>query len=346
MPKATKKGKNSQPKTELMITKDETVDVVLTRIQEFQNSGELHLPDNYSAPNALKSAWLMLQNTLDKDKKPVLEVCTNASIANALLDMVVQGLNPSKMQCYFIAYGRVLTLSRSYMGNVAISLRVDTSLEDIFAECVYEGDVIEYNILLGQRNITSHTQSLENVKKDNIVAAYAVAVTKEGVVKRTELMTMDEIKAAWSQSKIKPVSEKGTIKAGSTHDKFSAEMAKKTVTNRMTKRIISKSDDATLATKVIESTLRTMDLAASADAQSLIEEDANKGEVIDIKQEAKKPAEKKTARDPEPEKDEPEPMSDDEKRTIVEEEAVEAADEGTVYGSKKTVYGSKKKAPF
>lgn len=326
MPKVAKKGKDEKPKTELQITKDETVDVVLTRVQEFQNSGELHLPKNYSAPNALKSAWLMLQNTLDKDKKPVLEVCTTASIANALLDMVLQGLNPTKAQCYFIAYGRILTLSRSYMGNVAISLRVDTTLEDIFAECVYEGDEVAYNIFMGQRNIMSHEQKLENVKADKIIAAYAIAVDKKGKVKRTELMTMDEIKAAWSQSKMKPVTEKGTIKAGTTHQKFSGEMAKKTVTNRMTKHIISKSDDATLDMKLVESTLRTDDLAITAESQSLVEENANKGDVIDIKKEPAKPATKKVARDPEPEKDNP-AMTEDEKREIVEQEAADSLEQ-------------------
>lgn len=329
MAKVTKKEK---AKDDLMVIKDETVDVVLTRIKEFQSADELHLPENYSAPNALKSAWLMLQNTLDKDKKPVLEVCTRPSIANALLDMVVQGLNPSKMQCYFIAYGRILTLSRSYMGNVAISLRVDPTLDDIFAECIYEGDEVAYNIFMGQRNIMSHEQKLENVKADKIIAAYAIAIDKEGKVKRTELMTMDEIKAAWSQSKMKPVTEKGTIKAGTTHQKFSGEMAKKTVTNRMTKHIISKSDDATLDMKLIESTLRTDDLAAISSSQALVEENANQGKVIDIKKEPEKQATKKAGRDPRQEK-EPEhykdlidehaesgPMTDEEKQAIIEEE--------------------------
>jgi recombination protein RecT len=38
----------------------------------------------------------------------VLQACTRDSIANALLDMAVQGLNPAKKQGYFIAYGKQL----------------------------------------------------------------------------------------------------------------------------------------------------------------------------------------------------------------------------------------------
>ncbi len=72
----------------------------------------------------MKSAWLILQAAVDKDKKPVLEVCSKNSIANALLDMVVQGLNPAKKQCYFIAYGNGLACQRSYFGTMAVTKQV------------------------------------------------------------------------------------------------------------------------------------------------------------------------------------------------------------------------------
>ena len=97
---------------------------VLERIKELQSTRALTLPKDYSPENALKSAYIILQETVDKDKKPVLSVCTTASIASCLLDMVVQGLSPLKKQCYFIAYGSKLTLSRSYFGSIAIAKRV------------------------------------------------------------------------------------------------------------------------------------------------------------------------------------------------------------------------------
>jgi len=85
----------AQDKNELAIIKRDTVDVVADKVKQFQENGEVHFPANYSPENAMKSAWLTLQNTQDRNKKPALEVCTKDSIANALLDMVVQGLNPA-----------------------------------------------------------------------------------------------------------------------------------------------------------------------------------------------------------------------------------------------------------
>ena len=95
-------------KPELALVKTDVFDVVEGRVEKLSKSGELHLPGDYSAANALKSAWLILQSTLDRDKKPVLTSCTRDSIANALFDMIVQGLSPAKDQCYFIAYGNQL----------------------------------------------------------------------------------------------------------------------------------------------------------------------------------------------------------------------------------------------
>lgn len=263
----------------LMAVKKETADAVLTRVQSFQKNGELDLPPNYSAANALKSAWLMLQDVKDKNDKPALDVCTRHTVANALLDMVVQGLNPAKKQCYFIVYGNKLVMQRSYFGAKAVCMRVDKTLDDIFAEVVYQGDELEYSIDRGRRVIEQHRQKLENIDDDKIVAAYAVAIDKQGNVKRSELMTMDQLKAAWKQSKMYPIDDKGNIKASSTHGKFTAEMAKKTVTNRLSKHIINVSSDSDL---LIQSVRRTDEEAAEAEAQAEVEDYANSGEVIDI----------------------------------------------------------------
>jgi len=328
----------SKKRSDLMTLKEETVDFVLKKIQTFQKKDELDLPPNFSAANALKSAWLTLQSVVDKDKRPALDVCTKSSVANALLNMVIQGLNPSKSQCYFVVFGRDLTLMRSYLGNKAICLRVNPELQDIYSEVVYEDDKVVYNIVLGQRNIISHEQTLENIDGGKIVAAYAIAVDKEGVASRTELMTMDQIKAAWSQSKMKPITDSGSIKANTTHGKFTAEMAKKTVTNRLAKHIIGSSSDSNL---VINSIVKTDDLAAQAEVQEEVDEKANAGEVIDIKPVEKKKRgrpKKETApiTKPEPEQepekamdpDALEPLTAAEKQEILDAELAEAEEHG------------------
>ncbi|MBR6129023.1 MAG: recombinase RecT, partial [Bacteroidaceae bacterium] len=99
-------------------------DQVLEKVNKFTADGALILPRNYSVENNMKSAWLILQETLDRNGKPVLEVCTKASVANALFDMVLQGMSVSKNQGYFIAYGNKLEFQRSYFGTVALAKRV------------------------------------------------------------------------------------------------------------------------------------------------------------------------------------------------------------------------------
>ena len=57
---------------QLAMMKKDTVDVVANRIKAFQDAGEIHFPANYSPENALKAAWLTLQSTVDREKRPVL----------------------------------------------------------------------------------------------------------------------------------------------------------------------------------------------------------------------------------------------------------------------------------
>src|SRR5690606_20910731 len=150
--------------------------------------GEIHFPANYSPENAMKSAWLILQNTLDREKRPVLEVCTKDSIANSLLDMVVQGLNPAKKQGYFIAYGKQLVFQRSYFGTMAVTKRV-TGAKDICAEVVYEGDEFEFEISRGRKKITKHKQTVASINGGKIVAAYCTIVFDDER-EYTDIMTM------------------------------------------------------------------------------------------------------------------------------------------------------------
>jgi recombination protein RecT len=257
----------------LALVKKDVVDVVGKKVQEFVSRGELHLPPNYSVENAMKSAWLILQNTFDKDKKPVLQNCTKDSIANALLDMAVQGLNPAKKQGYFIAYGRQLTFQRSYFGTMAVTKRV-AGAKDIFAEIVYKGDEFEYTINRGNKVITKHVQRIENVDPNNIVAAYCTIIFDDER-QFTDIMTWAEIQKAWSKSKMNPDKE------GSTHKEFAQEMARKTVINRACKRYLNSSDDGSLLMQHVN---RADEVAAEAEVEAEIEENANQ-ELIDIEYE-------------------------------------------------------------
>lgn len=272
----------AKPETHLQLIKRSVVDLVKGKIDQFIQNGELYLPKNYSPDNAMKAAWLILQQTVDREKRPVLEVCTRDSIANALLDMVVQGLNPIKKQNYFIAYGKTLVCQRSYFGAMAVTKMVQPKIDDFAFAVVYEDDVFKYGIKNGKKMVTEHEQEIKNVDKKKIVAAYCMALDKEGNPFRTEIMTFDEILQAWKQSQMNPIDNEGNVKESSTHGKFTADMAMKTVINKTCKAIINASSDSTL---LLETMKRNDDLADRVGAEAEIEALANTGEVLEIQAE-------------------------------------------------------------
>jgi len=244
---------------------------VTATLRKFADKGELVLPEDYSIENALKSAWLVLQETENKDKIPVLQSCSQASIANALLDMAVQGLNPAKKQCYFIAYGKKLLCQRSYFGTMAVAERV-AKAKDIWAEIVYDGDEFSYEITHNRKNVTKHTQKLENIGP-NIIAAYCVIEFGNGKPDYTEIMTIEQIHKSWEKSRMK-----GTV---STHTEFPDEMAKRTVISRACKKFINASSDSNL---FLEHFNRTDEERAQDDVDKEIAGNANKN-ILEIETE-------------------------------------------------------------
>lgn len=172
---------------------------VLSKINAFQDSGELRLPPDYSAENALKSAYLILLETKNKENKFALEHCTEESVANALLKMVVWGLSPLKKQCDFIMYGNQLECGIEYTGNMVLAKRFG-GLKDIKANAILEGDdfVFEVDITTGKRKLVKHTQTLENIGNKNVVGAYAVITMADGSTD-VEIMNMVQIRDAWNQ---------------------------------------------------------------------------------------------------------------------------------------------------
>ena len=216
---------------------ENVADKVLARIKQMESIDAVHLPKNYAVENALKAAWLVLQETEDRAHNKALAVCTKESIANALLDMVLQGLSVAKKQGYFIVYGNKLTFSRSYFGTMAVAKRTGAVKGTPEAQVIYEGDDFVYTIEDGNIKIVKHDQKLENVNNDKIKAVYAVVTLTTGE-KQVAIMTKDQVLKAWNQG-----ATKGSSPA---HKNFPEEMAKKTVINRALKHIINSTDDAWL----------------------------------------------------------------------------------------------------
>jgi recombination protein RecT len=240
------------------------VDSTLERIHEMEAAGQLKIPKDYSAVNALKSAWLILQDVKDMNKKPVLDVCTKESIAYALLKMVLEGLNPMKRQCSFIAYGNKLTMQREYQGSIAIAKRV--GLKSIIANAVFDGDEFKYEFdsTTGRKKINSHTQTMDSLG-NAVKGAYAIVTMEDGST-NVEVMNIKQIQQAWQQGPTKGQSP--------AHKNFPDQMACKTVINRAVKTIINSSDDADLFEDDEQN-----ETPFTAAVKHEISENSNKGEI-------------------------------------------------------------------
>lgn len=230
----------------------------------------LSFPPDYNVANSLMGAYLILKETEDKNHKPILESCSQASIANALMDMATLGLSVQKKQGYFIAYGGKCQFQRSYFGNITIARRF--GLKDIHAEVIYEGDNFVYHIEDGNKVLDKHEQSIANIDNDKIIGAYAVVIMQDGT-KMLEVMNMKQIKQSWQQGY-------GYKEGSGTHSKFADQMAKKTVINRALKQIINTHGDVF----VQEADERTEDVdrmaQVEADVAYEIAENSNKEEFI------------------------------------------------------------------
>jgi recombination protein RecT len=293
------------------------------RVAELLKDGGLVLPDRYAWQNALKSAWLVLQDATvqggPNHGKRILEICSERSVANALLDMIVQGLNVGAKQGYFIPYGSTLTFRRSYFGSIAVAKRV-AGVDDVRALPIYAGDEVELEVEDGYRRIARHRQTFESIREGTLVGAYAIVTFRHNAFDpspprpdHVDIMTVEEIKASWGQSKgykYKPDQ--------STHATFPEAMALRTVIQRALKPLINAATDEHL---FLEAVNREPEEAIDDDLAAELE-DANTIEV-DVALEAPAEDQLEDAPDlelePEPAAEEP---ADDELARLFPEEPV------------------------
>ena len=252
---------STENKTTTEIKKQVTVtDSVLATINGMQETGELVLPKNYAVSNALKAAWIYLQDAEDKNHKPVLEVCSRTSISKSLLEMVTKGLSVAKKQCYFVAHGTELTFVPSYFGTVTVAKR-DAGVEEANGQVIYKGDVFKYAVDFetGRKKVVEHEQNLEDIDNNNIVGAYAIVKYNDGTTK-AEIMPMTQIRQAWLQG--------ATSGNSPAHKKFPDQMAIRTVINRALKLDNASADDSHLMNDDDGSVPERTALGASTTEQS------------------------------------------------------------------------------
>lgn len=217
--------------------------MVHNQLDKLVAEGNLSFPARYNASNAIQNAWMIIQDTKDRDNRPALDVCTVGSVMKAMLDTVIMGLNPAKKQVYYIVYGNKLEAQRSYFGTMAATKRV-AGVADIWADVVYENDTFKIGKKRGGWEVLTHETDFMNIDPEKIVAAYCTIEMEDGRT-YTEVMNMAQIKTAWNKSK----NSKQTV-----HKEFPDQMAKRTVINRACKMFFNTSDDSDLIIDVFNAT--------------------------------------------------------------------------------------------
>ena len=225
-----------------------------------QKHGEVILPPNYDVNNAVKALYLQTLQTVDRQKRPVLEVCSRTSIEQVVQSYVSKGLNIDKKQCYLVAYGNTLTLQESYFGKQKQAKAY--SQIKINSNVIYQGEEVRIEQRVDGTKVVHHTPDFSKFDPDKIVGAYAVAVREDGTVDDSEIMTKKEIDRSWAKSQ----------SGGTVHKEFPVEMTRKTVISRLAKRYINTSDDSNKFTSV-ETDMGDYQVGSEIDADIVISDE-------------------------------------------------------------------------
>lgn len=205
-------------------------EIALAKIQEYQEAG-LVLPPNFNPTNSLKKARFIL-NDMKVNGKPVLEVCSQASIVQCLLESVTKGLSYDEMQIYFIPRNGVMTNMESVYGRILRAKRASKNYKPIVGY-VHEGDLFEFgcDVSTGVTVVKKHETNLENLDKP-IIAAYAYVTDNDGNTEVT-IMTKKEWLTSWKKS------PNGCAVA----KEFEKDMIFRTIVKKSTKSLVNSSNN-------------------------------------------------------------------------------------------------------
>lgn len=180
-----------------LVKSDKVEEIALAKIQEYQSAGMV-LPIGFNPANSLKKARFIL-NDMKVGGKPVLEVCSHASIVQCLLESVTKGLSYDESQIYFIPRGNQMTNMESVYGRILRAKRASKNYKP-FVGYVHEGDEFEigHNLETGATTIKKHETKLENLDKP-IIAAYAYVTDNDGNTEVT-IMTKRDWLTSWKKS--------------------------------------------------------------------------------------------------------------------------------------------------
>ncbi len=208
------------------VSENELLQSVSNFVKTGINGETMKLPEDYDVNKAVKNFMFALVEVKD-----IGEV-KKESILKAAHEMVTKGIDLGKKQAALIKRGNSITLQMQYFGNVKMAKSYNPSIKDINASVIYEGDKVKL-IKEHGRTIIQHETSWENINDSKIIGAYATVEYADGT-SDSEIMNKDQINKSWLQSS----NTQFTV-----HKKFPVEMSKKTVINRLCKRLVNMSDD-------------------------------------------------------------------------------------------------------
>lgn len=209
-----------------------TQDGILDFAQNYVRNNNIILSKNYDIQTAMANLYLNLIQVEDKNHKPALEVCTPASIQEAVMKCINEELDVGKKQAYFIPYGDKLTCQASYFGNVKKARAL--SRVKIISNVIRDGEQAEIETRVDGSIIVKHKPSIKCLN-NKIVAVYAVATDIDtNRVVNSDIMSIEEVKKSWLKSQ-------NGCKVGK---EFEHEMSRRTVENRLAKHFINKADDS------------------------------------------------------------------------------------------------------
>lgn len=198
----------------------------LAKIQAYMELG-MTIPEGFSPANSLKKARFML-NDMKVGGKPVLEVCTEESVMQALLESVAKGLDFSESQIYFIPRNNQMTTMESVYGRIVRAKRASKYYKPIVGY-VHEGDIFDFGIDVntGYTKIIEHKTSVENLDKP-FIAAYAYVTDNDG---NTDVfvMTRKEWLKSWTKSS----------NGASVAKEFERDMIYRTIIKKSTKSLVN-----------------------------------------------------------------------------------------------------------
>lgn len=238
----------------------------LAKIQAYMELG-MTIPEGFSPANSLKKARFML-NDMKVGGKPVLEVCTEESVMQALLESVAKGLDFSESQIYFIPRANQMTTMESVYGRIVRAKRASKYYKPIVGY-VHEGDIFDFgvDIQTGYTKIIEHKTSIENLDKP-FIAAYAYVTDNDG---NTDVfvMTRKEWLKSWTKSS----------NGASVAKDFERDMIYRTIIKKSTKSLVNSNVNYMGLSTVDDDD----DTPLAGDAASIIEK-SKVGEVVEYEE--------------------------------------------------------------